>query len=169
MSDADIEILVFAAEAAGHSIWLQGWIEREAASGMPGRIARALTVGGLRNDTSPLLTRDWGSGFLGQVAERARYAYDRNSWARAWADQVVHASDPVDFWRWGELTTGIADIRAFHWFDADLDTPLMQRFGNELFKRIRKAAEKRTKKRGDTLFGLKKPDRALSQLLSSVA
>ncbi len=24
MSDADIEMLVFAAEAAGHSIWLQG-------------------------------------------------------------------------------------------------------------------------------------------------
>ena len=166
MSDADIQMLVFAAEAAGHSTWLQGWIDREAASGMPGRIARALTVEGLRNDTSQLLTRDWGSGFLGHVAKRARYAYDRNVWARGWADQIVHASDPVDFWGWGELTTGIADVRAFHWFDPNLNTPMLRRFGSELFKRIRKAAESRTKKRKGTLFGVKKPDRALSQLLS---
>lgn len=163
ISDADIEMLVFAAEAAGHSTWLQGWIDCEAVSGMPGRIARALTVEGLRNNTSSLLARDWGSGFLGQVAERARHAYDRNIWAQYWGYQVVHTSNPVDFWRWGELTTGIADVRAFHWFAPDSDTPLMKRYGSELFKRIRKAAEKRTKKRGETLFGLKKPNRGLLQ------
>jgi hypothetical protein len=168
MSDAELEALVFAAEAAGHSDWLQRWIGGEAESGMPGRIARALTVEGLRDRSvgvSPILARDWGTGFLGQVAERARHAFDRNAWARTWAVQAVCASDPVDFWRWGELMSGIVDIRAFHWFDLNLDAPMIRRFGGELSERLRKAAESRTKKRKDTLFGLKRPDGVLPQLL----
>lgn len=160
LSDSDIETLVFAAESSGHSTWLRQWVDREVSSVVPGQIARALTVAGLCDETtgmSSLLTRDWGTGFLGQVAERARYAYDRNRWARSWAAQVSKATDPADFWRWGELTVGIADVRAFHWFDPNLDIPMMQRFGSELFKRVQKAAENRTKKRRDKLFGLKNP------------
>ncbi|MGF6398341.1 hypothetical protein ABH905_002007 [Pseudomonas frederiksbergensis] len=168
-TDADLEALVFAAEAAGHARWLFNWIQREVESGIPGRVARALMVEGLRNDetgSSPLLARNWGPGFLGQVAEHARFAYNRNTWAKTWSIQAVSSSAPLDFWRWGELTTDIADIRAFHWFDPNLNTPMIQRFGSELFKRIRKSAEERTKKRKDTLFGLKKPNSLLSQLLS---
>lgn len=167
-TDAELETLVFAAEAAGHACWLQGWIHREVSTGIPGRVARALTIEGLRNSeagSSQLLGRDWGSGFLGQVAARARFAHNRNAWAKAWYAQVVGSSDPVDFWCWGELAAGIADVRAFHWFAADHGTSMMQRFGSELFNRIRKTAEKRTGKRKDTLFGLKKPNRMLSKLL----
>jgi hypothetical protein len=106
---------------------------------MPGRIARALTVEELRNvsmEASPILARDWGTGFLGQVAKCARRAFTRNAWARSWAKQAMHTSDPVDFWRWGELASGIADVRVFHWFDPELDTPMMRRFGGEFFERL---------------------------------
>jgi len=168
-TDADLETLIFAAEAAGHMKWLEEWIHKEASTGMPGRIARAITIEGFLTTTtgSPtLLARDWGAGFLGQVAESARFAYDRNTWAKTWADMAVNASNTEDFWRWGELTAGIADIRAFHWFDPDFDMPLMQRFGRKLFKLIRQTAEKRTSKRKETLFGLKKPDRSLLHQLA---
>lgn len=166
-TDADLETLVFAANSAGHTPWLYSWIQHEIESGIPGRIARALIVEGMRNDDEPssLLARSWGSGFLGHVAERARFAYNRNIWSKFWYAQAIGTTEPIDFWRYGVLMSGIADVRALHWFDPDLDTPMMQRFGSELFKRIRKTAEKRTKKRKDTLFGHKKPTNALYQVL----
>ncbi|MEZ0222815.1 MAG: hypothetical protein ACAH22_21195 [Tardiphaga sp.] len=168
-TDAALEMLIFAAEKAGHTLWLQAWIDCEAQSCVPGRVARALTVEGLRDfgaGPSLLLARDWGSGFLGHVAERARFAHDRNRWAKEWFLQAAEATDPVDFWRWGELAVGISDVRVFHWFRRDLAAPIMSSFGDELFKRARKVAEKRTKKRKDTLFGIKKPDCTLSELLN---
>jgi len=170
MTDAELQTLVFAAEATGHADWLDAWTDREASSGNMGRIARALTVEGFRDAPSPssiLLDRDWGDGFLGQAAKGARYAYERNVWAKFWADQVMNTNDPVDFWRFGVLVDGIADIRLFHWFDHEADTSMMRLFGSELFRRLKKASEKRTKKREKTLFSLEKPEDRLSQLLAS--
>lgn len=171
-TDAELQTLVYDAEQAGHIDWLESWIANEVATEVPGRIARGLMAEGLRNFgsvTSPFLSRDWGSGFLGEVAKQARFAHERNIWAQTWASKAIQATNPLDFWRWGELTVGIADVRAYHWFDLKVDRPLIKRFGKELFKRIRSASEKRTKKREETLFGLKKPDRILieSQKLSS--
>jgi len=165
-TDADLETLIFAAESAEHTSWLQNWIEREIESGLPCRIARGLTIEGLRNaerGESLLLGCDWGSGFLGQVAQKARFNHDRNAWSKTWLDQATEASDPVQFWRWGELGAGIADFRAFHWLTTNPDTPMMKQFGSELFARIRQTAEKRTKKRKDTLFGIDKPTQRLAQ------
>lgn len=168
-TDAELQTLIFAAEQAGHTSWLENWIANEVATDVPGRIARALMVEGLRNsesESSSLLSRDWESGFLGEVTKHARFAYKRNIWAKTWANQALQATNPLDFWRWGELTVGIADVRACHWYDLHVDTPLVQRFGKELFGRIRTASEKRTKKRKDTLFGIKKPDRLLVEAQS---
>jgi hypothetical protein len=165
-TDAELQTLVFAAEQAGHTSWLENWIANEVATDVPGRIARALTVEGLRNseyESSPLLSRDWGPGFLGEVAKQARFAHERNIWAKTWANQTLQATNPLDFWRWGELTAGIADVRACHWCDVRVGSPLVQRFGKELFGRIRNASEKRTKKREETLFGLKKPNRIITE------
>lgn len=170
MTDADIQTLVFAAETTGHSDWLDTWMDREASSSNMGRIARALTVAGFRDGpdpTSTVLDRDWGAGFLGEVAKSARYAYERNAWAKFWVKQAMNTKDPVDFWRFGVLIDGVADIRLFRWFDQNTDTPMMRKFGGELFRRLKKASQKRTKKREGTLFGLEKPEDRLSQLLAS--
>lgn len=171
-TDAELQTLIFAAEQAGHIHWLENWIANELATEVPGRIARGLMAEGLRNfgsESSPFLSRDWGLGFLGGVAKQAQFAHERNIWSRTWASKALQANNSLDFWRWGELTLGIVDIRAFHWFDLKVDNPLVKQFGKELFGRIRSQSEKRTKKREETLFGLKKPDRLLieSQKLSS--
>ncbi|WP_426993946.1 hypothetical protein [Methylomonas sp. CM2] len=171
-TDAELQTLIYAAERAEHIDWLERWIAKEVATEVPGRIARGLMAEGLRNFgsvTSPLLSRDWGPGFLGEVAKQARHAHERNVWAQTWASKVFQATSPLDFWRWGELTLGVADVRAFHWFNLKLDSPLVKQFGKELFGRIRSESEKRTKKREETLFGLKKPNRILieSQKLTS--
>ncbi|MGZ8916142.1 MAG: hypothetical protein ACXW1Z_23930, partial [Methylobacter sp.] len=171
-TDAELQTLIYDAEQAGHIDWLESWIANEVATEVPGRIARGLMAEGLRNFgsvTSPFLSRDWEPGFLGEVAKQARFAHERNIWAQTWASKAIQATNPLDFWRWGELIVGIADVRAYHWFDLKVDSPLIKRFGEELFGRIRSASEKRTKKREGTLFGIKKPDRILieSQKFSS--
>lgn len=163
-TDAELQILIYAAEKSGHIDWLEHWIANEVATEVPGRIARGLMAEGLRNFgsvTSPLLSRDWGPGFLGEVAKQARFSHERNIWSRTWATKALQANNSLDFWRWGELTLGIVDIRAFHWFDLKDDNPLVKQFGKELFGRIQSESEKRTKKREETLFGIKKPDRML--------
>jgi hypothetical protein len=163
-TDAELQTLIYAAERAGHIDWLEHWIANEVATEVPGRIARGLMAEGLRNFgsvTSPFLSRDWGSGFLGEVAKQARFSHERNIWSRTWATKALQANNSLDFWRWGELTLGIVDIRAFHWFDLKVDNPLVKQFAKELFGRIRSESEKRTKKREETLFGIKKPDRML--------
>uniref|UniRef100_UPI00038232BA hypothetical protein n=1 Tax=Methylotuvimicrobium buryatense TaxID=95641 RepID=UPI00038232BA len=158
-TDAELQTLIYAAERSGHIDWLEHWIANEVATEIPGRIARGLMVEGLRNFgsvTSPFLSRDWGPGFLGEVAKQARFSHERNIWSRTWATKALQANNSLDFWRWGELTVGIVDIRAFHWFDLNVDNPLVKQFGKELFGRIRSESEKRTKKREETLFGIKK-------------
>jgi len=172
-NDAELQTLIYTAERAEHIDWLERWTAIEIATEVPGRIARGLMVEGLRNFgsvTSPFLSRDWGPGFLGEVAKQTRLAHERNIWAQTWANKAFQATNPLDFWRWGELTLGLADIRAFHWFDLKVDSPLVKQFGKEIFGRIRSESEKITKKREETLFCLKKPDRILleAQKLSSL-
>ncbi|OAI20650.1 hypothetical protein A1507_22745, partial [Methylomonas koyamae] len=165
-TDAELQTLIYAAERAGHIDWLEHWIAHEVATEVPGRIARGLMAEGLRNFgsvTSTFLSRDWGPGFLGEVAKQARFSHERNIWSRTWATKALQANNSLDFWCWGELTLGIVDIRAFHWFDLNVDNPLVKQFGKELFGRIRSESEKRTKKREETLFGIKKPDRMITE------
>lgn len=164
-TDADLETLVFAAEESGLSDWLSEWIRQVGTSDAPGDVARALTVEGFRNSnhkTSLLLARDWGAGFLGYVATRARHAYDRNIWARTWFARAASAETSEEFWRWSELCIGISDVRAFNWFDLNVDTNVMRLFGRPLYERIAMKCKRRTNKRKETLFGLRKPSRILA-------
>jgi hypothetical protein len=166
-NDADLEQIVFTAQSAGHQKWLSSWIDYEVSSGVPGRIARALTVEGMRDDdkSSALLSCDWGNGFLGRVADKALFIYTRNIWSRFWYEKAICSTSSRDFWKCGVLMLNIVDIRVLAWFKVDVDSTLMRRFGDELFERVSSEAEKRTKKRKDTLFGEKKPNGLLYQLL----
>jgi hypothetical protein len=101
-NDAELQTLIYAAEQAGHIDWLESWIANEVATEVPGRIARGLMAEGLRNFgsvASPFLSRDWGPGFLGEVAKQARFAHERNIWSRTWATKALQAKNSLDFWR----------------------------------------------------------------------
>jgi hypothetical protein len=99
------------------------------------------------------------------VVKVAAKNYRRNQWARHWGNSMLTASDPIDFWRFGKLAEGVVDWRFVNWFGSKKGSVLLERFGDELYTRFRKAAGKRTKKREDTLFGLKAPDRDLLIIL----
>lgn len=71
----------------------------------------------------------------------------------------------TEFWRYSVLDVGIADIRYCIWLDSAAQSEMTRKFGVEYANRLRKAAEARTKKRKNTLFGLKAPDSLLVHAL----
>jgi hypothetical protein len=168
LDDAALEAGVVAAETCGARPWLGGYKERLLASMHPGDVARGLTVLGLGNpddESDRNLEKAAGPGFLGQAAAAAVKNSKRARWAQHWIECACTASDPIDFWRFGKLAQGVADWRFARAFENGRDSVLMDRFGDELRTRLQKAAEGRSEKRKDTLFGLKAPDQDILRAL----
>jgi hypothetical protein len=168
LDDASLERATIAAERHDGADWLTRLVEQLVGSSNPGDQARGLAIAGLRYPnaaSSHLLERSWGPGFLGDVAGWARAVYQRATWVDVWFGRAADATDPVEFWRWTVLAEGIADVRALRSFEASATGEMFARFGAELSERLRDAGEKRTKRRRDTLFGFKAPDRDLTAML----
>jgi len=168
--DGAIELITIAAERCGAGSWLDTFIEKSLTSPIPGDIARALTIAGFRppnGQSEELLARQFEQGFLGDVAENARKNYRRDAWARAWLSMAAAAPDGVTFWRAGVLATGVIDMRTEQILHEHADGPLVRRYGEELTKRLVKEAEKRSKERKATLFGLRAPPQDLVNALRS--
>ena len=69
---------------------------------------------------------------------------------------------PVDFWRFGKLGEGVVDSRLDRWPTTEWTRgECWERFGDELVERLKHAAEDRSKRRKETLFGARLPSRAL--------
>ena len=125
-------------------------------------VAHALMVAGF-SDHDPfnddVLDRYRGTdGFIGDAHKAARYAYDRNTWARHWFERMCHARDGLEFWRFSVLFTKIVDGRHDLWqSEYEIRSESMWLFwpsvGNKLRNRIRKWADQRKKK----LFGQEVP------------
>lgn len=167
-NDATIEVKVAAAEVCGAINWLDTYINKLLESHHPGDQARGLTIAGLRNTnavSTHAFERDWGMGFLGEVAKLGAKNYQRAQWAGYWLNCILNASNPIDFWRFAKLAEGIVDWRFVNWFEGKEVSVLLERFGDVLYSRLWKAAAKRSKKREDTLFGLKAPDPDLVMIL----
>jgi hypothetical protein len=170
-SDAELETLVFAAERGGYGEWLSDWTDLQLASSTPDDVARALAVAGLRGDAgteAALPGGQYAPGFLGAAAERAQINLDRDRWARTWMERAFETDDPVQFWRYSELSLGILDIRAFQWFPSP-QNELSRRFGDELFSEVRRAVERRSSKRKSTLLGMRRPSGALLEIIRATA
>jgi len=170
MDDATIEDVVRAAEFVGRGDWIDRWSETEITASEPSRIARALMVSGLRtsNTTSDaILGREWSPGFLASVAQTASDAYRRDGWCRTWAERALAARDGEEFWCFAELASRTADRRFESWLQLDMTTDIAWRFGRRLSSRMAQQAEKTTKERRDTLFGLTRPDNLLAAAITN--
>jgi hypothetical protein len=165
LDDAALQMVTAAAEVSGATAWLDRYIEQLVASEHPASQARALMLSGFRqpNEISDrILHEEWGDGFLGDVAAEAKKSYQRASWGRHWLDLAANTSDPVDFWRFSTLATGIADIRSIAFVRHLPMTELLKSFGANFYEPLTKGAEDRLKKGRDTLFGLKAPRRDIA-------
>ena len=168
LDDAELEMVTVAAEVCGAGDWLGRYVEELAASNLPVAQARALTIAGFRqpNDSSRrILDENWGDGFLGHAAAVAKECYQRAIWAQHWLEEAAKAKDPLEFWRFATLAKAVVDIRFVLLFRRQPSTELLRRYGADLHERLRTAAKERSKKRRDTLFGIKAPGQDLTMSL----
>ena len=162
-SDDALSKEVLAAHLSGKQQLLYQYIQRNLDRGDPGTIARALMVGGFSDEneySENVLSRHGGTdGFVGEVCNAAKFAYERNLWARHWFGGMCQATDPQEFWRCSVLFLKVVDGRYDTWGTEYGDhSDAMRRFrpnlGSSLSNRIKKWRRKRESK----LFGAARPN-----------
>ena len=149
---------VLAAHLNGREDLIHRYITTKLERKEPAEIAHALMAAGFSNHdafSDDVLDRYQGAvGFIGDTHDAARYAYDRNRWARHWFERMCEAHDAVEFWRFSILFTKIIDGRFDLWQSKyeDRKKPMLlfwPSIRNRLQNRFRKWEDKRKKK----LFG----------------
>lgn len=98
---------------------IRTYVDAKIESEEPADIARGIMVAGFSDKSEfndEILARYQGSyGLPGSAQKAAQYAYERNTWARHWFDQMFKASDNAEFWRYSVLFTKIVDGRVDVW------------------------------------------------------
>ena len=153
---------VLAAHLNGRQDLLRRYVRERLERKEPAEVAHALMVAGLSDHdrfNDEVLDHYRGTdGFIGGVHDAARYAYDRNRWARHWFEQMCRAHDGVEFWRFSILFTKIVDGRFDLWQSEyeDRNEPLRS-FWPSIRNRLRNRFRKWEDKRKKILFGQEAP------------
>lgn len=161
-NDHEISFEVLAALAADRDVLLSRFIEERWNSSEPEAMARALMVLGFsrpqvaaRRDLDAMR---FDHGFLGEAWKSAKYAWERDQWARHWFGRMCSAERRVEFWRYSILFTKIVDARFRLWrSEFDTSNELMCSFeasiGQDIKNRLKRWRSHREKK----LFGGRVP------------
>lgn len=157
-NDHEIALEVLAALAAGRDGLLSRFVEERWTCAEPEGMARALMVIGF---SGPQVGSQWDldavrldHGLLGEAWTAAKYAWDRDQWARHWFGHMCAARCPLEFWRSSVLFAKVVDARFELWrSDFDTSSELMRSFeastGQEIDRRVKRWRSHREKK----LFG----------------
>ena len=162
-SDDVLSKETLAAHISGQQHVLREYIERNLNKGEPAAISRAVMVAGFSDwsqyNESVLSNYDGTEGFVGVASTAAKYAYERNLWARHWFGRMCQATDPRRFWRCSVLFLKVVDGRYDFWFDEYGDhSEAMRRFWPNLRGSLDNRIKKWRRKRESKLFGTDRPD-----------
>jgi len=118
-TDYDLSIEVLAALMNGKQELLTTYIEAKLGKGEPAEISRGIMVAGFSDQSQfndEVLRRyDGSAGLIGDARKAAKYAYDRNVWARYWFGKMCQTNENADFWRYSVLLSKIVDGRFAVW------------------------------------------------------
>ena len=118
-NDHELSHEVLAAHLNDKQDLLHQYIKAKLKKQEPAEIARAIMVAGFSdhsefNDDVLSRYRDT-DGFIGDVHNAAEYAYERNSWARHWFEEMCEAAKADEFWCFSILFAKIVDGRYELW------------------------------------------------------
>ena len=162
-NDYELATEVLAALSSGGEGVLMDFIRERLEGGEPEGMARALIVAGFSNQDDYIgeVLRSYGDakGFIGEACKAAKYAHDRDRWARHWFNEMCKATLPTEFWRYSILFTKIVDGRFTIWgSEYERCSGPMALFAASIEEEVNKRLEKWRKHREKTLFGAKKPE-----------
>lgn len=161
-TDHDLFLEVLAALLNNQQELLAAYVEAKLRMEEPVEISRGIMVAGFADQSEfndEILKRYEGSaGLVGSAQRAAKYAYERNVWARHWFEQMCQTDENTDFWRYAVLFSKIVDGRFAVWhsnyvqkgssikaFGPSVDDSIDNRFARWKDNRIKK------------LFGLDAP------------
>ncbi len=158
LDDYQISQEVLAAHLNGKIDLVQNYIERKLDMEEPLEKARALMVAGFsdRSEFSDDVLDRYRNveGFVGEACNAARYAYERNTWARHWYGEMCRAKDRIEFWRFSVLFLKIVDGRYDLWASEYVDrNEPMRRFFPNLRYALNRRLNKWKRLRERRLFG----------------
>jgi hypothetical protein len=163
-TDHDLGQEVLAALMNNQEDLLQAYINAKIQEGAPAEIARALMVAGFSdksvfNDKVLYAYKDY-SGLIGSAYKAAKYAYERNTWARHWFSMMQKTEVATDFWRYSILFTKIVDGRFEVWAQivGTGQRPIKQ-FWQSVDRNLKHRFSEWEKKRKKKLFGQDAPSR----------
>lgn len=118
-TDHDLSLEVLAALLNGQQELLTAYIEAKLRKEEPAEISRGIMIAGFSDESEfndEILKRYEGSaGLIGSAQKAAKYAYERNVWARHWFNKMCQTDKNTDFWRYAVLFSKIVDGRFDIW------------------------------------------------------
>ncbi len=166
-TDHELSLEVLAALMNRQQEFLMQYVKEKLMREEPAEIARGLMVAGFSNasnfNSEVLSCYENSAGLIGSAYKAAKYAYERNCWARHCFEEMCKADEPNDFWRGAILFNKIVDGRFTVWRDEypQMGIPIIT-YGNtweHLRNRYKRWEEHRKKK----LFGNDAPARIFLQ------
>jgi hypothetical protein len=161
-NDAEIAQEVLTASEAGQEDVLYSYIDIQLESALPTRQCRALMVAGYMQNSRRMeqVFNQFAhiDSFVGDASAAARYAYERNEWARHWLQKMLSVGTEEEFWRASRMYIKIVDSRSLLWISE-------QSNGNAIFRAyfptisdaVRDRLQRVQRTRQKTLFGGKIP------------
>jgi len=117
--DHDLSLEVLAALLNGQQELLTAYIGAKLRKDEPAVVSRGIMVAGFSDQSefnNEILKRYEGSaGLIGTAQKAAKYAYERNVWARHWFEMMCQTGKNTDFWRYALLFSKIVDGRFAVW------------------------------------------------------
>ena len=170
VTDHELAMEVLAAEQAGrHDIdILDAYIKAKCDSDTPAIVARGLMVAGFCDDREEparaLAAHTDRAGLIGTAHSAAKYAFERNRWARHWYQKTAETEDPVQYWLNKCLFAKIVDGRCYLWkrriwkrYVSSRSSPLFV-YHEITEKAVKDRCEKWKRKREKKLFGRDAPE-----------
>jgi|LQYC01.1.fsa_nt_gi hypothetical protein len=118
-TDHDLSLEVLAALLNGQQELLTSYIEAKLLKEEPAEVSRGIMVAGFSDQSKineEILKRYEGTaGLVGSAQKAAKYAYDRNVWARQWFEKMCQTDENTEFWRYAVLFSKIVDGRFAVW------------------------------------------------------
>ncbi len=163
ISDHYLSMEVLACLMNGQKNFLEQYIEEKLSSGEPAQIARGIMVAGFSDESefnsNILFKYENFVGLIESAHAAAKYAYERNIWARHWFEQMCIALQPEDFWCNSILFNKIVDGRFALWKDeyTHRSAPILA-FGQSTQNQLENRYKRWEKNRKTKLFGREAPD-----------